>query len=301
MAGKNQHQVSVIHHYLPIFYTKRWVGADGRVCTFTKPYKGIVKHRRLHPSATGFECDLYGMKGLSDELKDQFERLFLGPADSDAADALFLLESKIHRWEARNRNGWSRFMMSLMVRMPEDVQNLKTETERSLRASDPELDARYKELKLQDDPQTFAEWLDQNDPHVFSNASFQLLKSLMDNEKVGQDLNSLHWFTIPTPKARFDLLTSDGALIRSPFFGRRDGYLLLPIGPRLLFAATRDDAVSKRLMRRKDDDLVTMVNRAVVRSARLIVIGTDITQLEYVQRNMGAEPTVRLMDRYRKR
>src|SRR6185369_17409233 len=93
------------HHFLPVFYTKRWAKSDGRVCEFSRPFKRIVKPKRFHPAATGYLDGLYEIKGLRTELADQFERLFLKPVDSMAADVLYLLEREgaDREWTSQHR------------------------------------------------------------------------------------------------------------------------------------------------------------------------------------------------------
>jgi hypothetical protein len=52
------------HHYLSIFYLSRWVGDDGRLCRFSRPYGPEVKWKRITPKGTGFEPGLYAMGGV---------------------------------------------------------------------------------------------------------------------------------------------------------------------------------------------------------------------------------------------
>jgi hypothetical protein len=127
LVRKKLARVSKKHHYMPVFYRKRWAGADGRICEFSKPYENTLKPKRVHPAGTGYVSSLYEMKGLKDELKDQFEALFLSPVDSKAADALSIMEKddSAHIWNSEERSAWTRFLLSLLMRMPEDIRDLK--------------------------------------------------------------------------------------------------------------------------------------------------------------------------------
>src|SRR5580704_19752927 len=54
------------HHYIPVFYLKKWTAQDGRLWEFSRPYKTPegqpkpdiksipVKARHTYPDATGF-------------------------------------------------------------------------------------------------------------------------------------------------------------------------------------------------------------------------------------------------------
>lgn len=49
-------QQSIRHHYIPVFYLKRWGGSDRRICQFSQPYKRIHK-KRVYPAQTGSSTD----------------------------------------------------------------------------------------------------------------------------------------------------------------------------------------------------------------------------------------------------
>ena len=83
------------HHYLPIFYLSRWVGQDGRVCRFNRPYRSEVKAKRVAPKGTGFEPSLYEARGLPPERAQAMEKQFMAKLDNSAAEALHLLETEV--------------------------------------------------------------------------------------------------------------------------------------------------------------------------------------------------------------
>lgn len=296
-------QLSRKHHYLPVFYTKRWSTGDQRLCEFSKPYGGTVKPRRVHPEGTGYVRGLYNMRGLPNELKDQFEKLFLQPVDTKASDALAILESDgiSHKWRSEERNAWTRFILSLMLRMPEDIENLKAISVSYLNRSDPATEARYAEVRKQNDPDTFGEWLAKNDPHVAANAGFRIALKLMDHEKIGEDISNMEWHSITTQGANHELLTSDRPLVMTTNFGINDAFLLIPIGPRRLFLATRQKSAKKLIEQSDVDALTTKVNTHVVEAANKYVYGTDDSQLRFVQNRMGTKPIERLAARLREK
>lgn len=57
-AGKDDKHHYIKHHYIPVFYSKRWTGQDGRLCEYSRPYK-VVKPRRTFPDGTGYARGLY--------------------------------------------------------------------------------------------------------------------------------------------------------------------------------------------------------------------------------------------------
>jgi hypothetical protein len=99
------------HHYIPVFYLKRWRGEDGRVCEYSRPYK-LVTPRRTHSDGTGYVRGLYKLDGLSPGLENIVETQFLRVADDTASQALTaMIENREFREPVRLRTGWSRFLI----------------------------------------------------------------------------------------------------------------------------------------------------------------------------------------------
>src|SRR6266702_584623 len=113
--------VPVKHHHLPVFYLKRWTGEDGQLCQFSRPHQEIVSHRR-YPAQTGYVERLYELPGLPPAEAQRIEQGFMQRVDSLAAQALAMLENDESRItpNSKLRSAWSRFIMSLLMRTPED-------------------------------------------------------------------------------------------------------------------------------------------------------------------------------------
>lgn len=105
--------VQIKHHYIPVFYLKRWT-TNGLLVEFSKPY-GLVKPIRRSPAGTGWVEKLYEMHGYPDELAQQIEDRFFKPVDSLAAQTLLEMETQGNRvrWNPSTRSAWSRFLVSL--------------------------------------------------------------------------------------------------------------------------------------------------------------------------------------------
>ena len=114
------------HHYIPIFYLKQWARDNkGRLCEFSEPYDR-VKPRMTHPRGTGYVDGLNTVEGLPPAEARFLEDVFFQIADDAAAQALkMLLSPSPWNFTTKMRSGWSRFIMSLMVRNPESVQKYK--------------------------------------------------------------------------------------------------------------------------------------------------------------------------------
>jgi hypothetical protein len=98
------HQASIRHHYIPVFYLKRWCAEDRKLCEYSRPYKKIHS-RRIFPVQTGFLDRLYEKKGVPKAMAQQVEDEFMKPADTFAAVALKMIETDDEKIKSVNRRG----------------------------------------------------------------------------------------------------------------------------------------------------------------------------------------------------
>ena len=109
------------NHYLPIFYQKRWAGADDQVRVYSRPYRN-TQVKRKHPAGIGYQTDLYTAADPDIAVATYLEREFFKVADDFGAKALAVIEAgpwgSMHR---QIRSGWTRFVMSLLHRNPEQI------------------------------------------------------------------------------------------------------------------------------------------------------------------------------------
>ena len=113
----------VDHHYLAVFYLNRWAGEDGKVCRFSRPHGDTVVSKRVSPRGTAYEEHLYSMWTPNGPPNADMEREFMSPLDSEAAEALDLLEKGLPetKWEPRLRSAWSRFVWAQSIRTPSEI------------------------------------------------------------------------------------------------------------------------------------------------------------------------------------
>ncbi len=206
------------HHYIPAFYLSRWaIQGDGRLCQYSRPHETLVANRR-HPEATGFLERLYELEGLEDELAQQIESKFFSPVDTGAADALVLMETEGNwaQWDQRRRSAWSRFLHSMLVRAPEDIDSFKAGWRRLLFSDKSgEWEKRYQEMKGANDPPTFNEFLLQFPDDDHNRSAMRALTGMIDNPNMGLKMNRMVWAILDTPRDDHPLLTSDRPIIRT--------------------------------------------------------------------------------------
>src|SRR5258708_495160 len=176
-------QQSIRHHYIPVFYSKRWSGDDDRICEFSRPHKKIHS-QRVYPKQTGFLDRLYEKKGVPRSIAQQVEDVFMTSVDNFAANALSLIETDVKKVknDAEHRSAWSLFLMTLMTRMPEDVAVLTQILEDDWKRDLPLLKEKYATNRKPDDPETIEEFIEKKDPDHIPKWVMNILPHLPHNQ-----------------------------------------------------------------------------------------------------------------------
>lgn len=291
------------HHFLPVFYLKQWAGADDRVCRYSKPYRNKVVPKRKHPAETGYINRLYAIEGLPQAEAVEFESAFLSPVDSRAAEALVIMrdEHGVGNFNSKQRTAWTRFLQSLMMRMPDDIRKLKRYFKDDWLAYILELQGLYDEFKSQDHPASFAEYMESTHPSVYEKGVFSILKRLIDHDEMTNLISSLHWSVLTFEASEYPLLTSDRPIIYTPHMQGRETHILVPISPTEVFLAVREPDYAQHIKRRSQSELGRILNQYVVEGADEFVYGIDDRQLRFVQNRMGKAEKLSLVDRLHQR
>jgi hypothetical protein len=284
------------HHYIPAFYLSRW--AKPKVTEFAKVHGGKIVPKAKMPERTGYQERLYEMKGFSPELAQQFEEKYFKPIDTMAADALEMLYKHGHHapWTDKSRTAWTRFMMSLLLRCPEDIAAFREWWHDDFPRADADAEARYRAERTRGDPETFSEFLDSQPLAVKEKHMIEILNSLLEHDSVGENINNMEWRVLETPLHAPGLLTSDRPVIRSHSLKGEQGHIALPIGPRLLFIGSHDTRFLSEVLRLDQTALVKECNRQVVESAVRFVWAADERQDRFIGNRFGKAPQPRLIE-----
>ncbi|WOF74566.1 DUF4238 domain-containing protein [Parvibaculaceae bacterium PLY_AMNH_Bact1] len=277
------------HHYLPVFYLSRWAGEDGMVCRFSRPQGPAVKTKRIVPKGTAYEPGLYSINGLPKDQAPVMERDFMVPLDSRAAAALKLLDNELpdSQWPANRRSDWTRFVWSLPLRNPREIQQLKTNVKEAWAETTPGLQEHYDALRTPTDPLTVDEYLAQLDPQHEDRFALQIARRLMDHSGIGGLINNMHWSVLRFDGCGIRLLTSDHPVRMPAAFDQAASFLTMPISPTQLFVAAREYPVLEELKGRKRRQHAKDVNKLTVMHATDFVYGVDDHMLTFVQKHMA--------------
>ena len=290
------------HHFIPACYLKQWAGADQQVCEYKRVRPGKIARRRSHPNATGFETDLYRIDGLPDDLAQSVETEFMKPVDGEADLALQkILRAAIEPWKERERSALTRFIFSLLYRQPEAVRELKEHIRDLHLASVESLREHYEQWRQPGDPPTLAEYLASEWPERQHRAAMNMLREIIDNIDVGPTINNMYWATVSVERSDVPLLTSDRPVVMPFGLGSANAYIALPAGPYVLFVAAHDARWANICETRPPQEIVEVINQAVVAQARTMVWGVDHSQLKFVEEWMSQSPDRPLLSEEQKR
>lgn len=278
------------HHFSPAFSLKPWTGRDGNVCQMRKIGAKVVP-RRVHPNATGFAKDLYRIDGVGPEQAQHVEANFFKPLDTEAERALQkILSGDRSPWDGPMRSAWTRYVLSLMFRMPTAVGALKGHLAEMWKEGIKALEADYENRRLPTDPPTFAEYFALTNPAAAEISTANMLMQIIDNDRVGPTIFNMHWSWIPLPHANLELLCSDRPIDRPLGLGDPKAYIALPVAPRMLFLAAHSERLAKSISGRNHTETVKRMNKTVVSQAREFAWGSNDSQLAFVSKHTGTAP-----------
>ncbi len=275
------------HHYIPQFYLRQWLGADFKLQEFRRGYEGRIQTGRYGTLSTGYVDDLYALAGVSDRLKHEIERLFMGPVDTAATIARdLLLQGEIPQGEMRAC--WARFLLSLLTRTPEQIAAFKAKVAADWKKPQPEMRERYLQVRRPEWPEDFEEMMLSLDPALAERTAIILATKMMQNQKTLQLLMSAMWWVLDISQlSNQTFMTSDHPLIMTNGLGRDDGHFALPIGPRHLFIGFMNHDISHSVRGLKAERIVNEVNKLVIGQGRKYVYASDATELDNVRTGMG--------------
>lgn len=279
-------QVPINHHFTPVFYLKEWTANDGRLVRYNRP-RDVVVAKSCSPSTTGSEDHLYSYEGVPPEKRALLEIEFFSPIDSHASIAhRILLDGGLNKLTGPQRIDWARFLLSMLLRVPQGLRDLERLADQTMRTNLQIEDAEFEALRKPGDPDTMYEWLAQKQPHVLANAHKSFLPGLIDNDELGSYLINMHWATIGVADAKHTLLTGDRPFVSTHGWKHSDATLLFPLSPRMLWVATNGTLQTAQVLKHSHNHMVRTMNEQVARYSVDFVIGTDASQLQFVERRL---------------
>jgi hypothetical protein len=275
------------HHFAPVFYLENWIVApETKLVEYARRGHGPIMGRWTGPRGTGYERFLYdALDGSAPSL----EATFMMPADTSAAEAMkvFMRIGTKLDWTRKQRSAWSRFIMGMLMRHPDDIAELKQLIEDDWTNLTDEMREQYRQRWQEGMPETAEEWWEQNREEYREAARLQWLRGMIDNEGVGARINAMSWNVANVGGGKHKLLTSDRPIYMTDSLDELDAFIMMPLTPTKLFIAVRRMETLAKIQELTTDELVAEVNLEVVRSARRFVFASDKSQERFILNHFG--------------
>lgn len=274
------------HHYLPKFYLSRWLNSQRKVIEFRQRF-GKLKARPTSPKGTGYRPKLYSKSGGPDP--HAIEKGFMSTLDTRASKVLEKLECGLfpEQLTATERSDWSRFIMSLWMRLPSDIEMMKRCYVQEFSTPSKAEEAKYQERRQPGWPSTFAEALAERPQEQVHDDALDVAISLMNHAGLGTIIINMIWYVLDLTSADKTLLTSDRPVMIDLPLTQRDSYISLPLGPKHLFFAGHNLETLERALRMSVNDRVDANNLLVVQHAEETVYACDTSQHAFIEQHIG--------------
>jgi hypothetical protein len=278
------------HHYIPEFYLRRWIGADGRLDRYDRPIPGKIMVRRSYPSEVGFERHLYTSLAEPESQQNWMETRLFQVIDSRAAKTLEKLnQNPAPSLSLEDMSYWSVFIRSLHHRTPSRLRDFKTSGHSQWLIAIDKAKSQYSTLKSENDPPTFEEYRLLHTSETVDLLVLRVLPGILFGERVGIFLNNLHKRIYRLPDGLPDYLISDAMLAMSNGLQVAGGHYAIPLSPRSLLIAAyeKDTIVASDEM--EPYEMLKAMNRWVVGRARYFVGARDRSQDRFIRNRFGQD------------
>lgn len=276
------------HHFVPQFFLEAWANAEGKIAAYKKLPNGDVALSWRSPKSVGYREHLYSFPELG-EAAVALETGLLKRLDDRAAKIIQRMIHSTGELEIDDMVWWSHFLLSLIVRNPESVTALKRAALEMWTAPDPKSQADYEARKGPDDPATLDEWLQSDSGIGGPRLGQTLLHSLITNKNVAGQLRQMSWQIVTIPPEHPPLVTSDRPLFSSNGLKKKNGQILLPIGPRHCFCAFNDPDVVRDVAAMPAEILVESLRQHIAVRAQAYVYASSGDEAGFVKQWLGYE------------
>jgi hypothetical protein len=278
------------HHYVPQFLLRAWADTqlDSKVEIFRLDLSHLLSSRHA-PKHTGYEENLYAltMPVVAGMEQQAVEKHLLRHIDDLAARVLRKLTTAgLAGLTLHDRCDWARFLMSLRLRQPRVIQQLRTESSEHLEVSLLEGPEEYEAVAGAGDPPTLVDWTRKNYPGLIENFGMSFFHKLVDNPKIGEKILRMRWWLWDFTREQKDLLLADQPCIFTKGIDDPDLVIALPIGPRKAFMATSTDRVATIMRRQRAKDLLMRMNESSLNQAHVRIYARDASPRRFIHNRL---------------
>lgn len=263
----------------------------------------MVAVDRKVPSGVGWERNGYSFDGFEGALAEAVETDLMKPKDDKASKMLARLErgGADGQWGDEDRFGWTWFLVSLLVRGPEDIRSAKRNIAVEWANPNRGMEARYQAL-FKEFPEmrgqahsTLKEYIASKGEDYGKRLGVKIMANMTDHNDISNTIANMQWqVRLVTGPCCF--MTSDRPVRREYPFKSKSSFVTLPIGPKAIFVAANSTDAIDRAFRQGEEEFVRKNNRVLVRQARQFAFAYDDRDRDWVRDSLAKEPQAGFFD-----
>lgn len=251
------------HHFVPQFYLRGWVGADGKIACY-RWVRGNIVVSRLGTRGVAYKENLYTIPEAPDDQRQRVEKEFFAKLDERAAHVhRQLIDEGVRALTVQDRMDWSIFLMSLRIRTPHSIDRIRTDATADFVRGLNDRPEEYEALRKPTDPPTLLEWVQQNAPSAILNYAPRMVPQLIVSDKPVDHVFRMHWW-IRHLSGPSELVTSDHPCVFTAGFGDANCVVALPLTPKVVFYAANRRDLEARWSNHSSQAIAFRTNQSVV-------------------------------------
>ncbi|MEE8294385.1 MAG: DUF4238 domain-containing protein [Sphingomonadales bacterium] len=281
------------NHYNPAFYLRSWAEQDGKIPCYRLINGKIAKSRRS-PENTGFEIDLYSLKNVPENKRQELESSFFNKEIDNKAAPIFqkLINGHLEELSSREKEKWTHYLVAQRLRIPESIHEVRKRGSLVLKAKLLENPEDFLEIKGTEKEKTLLDWVDKNFVGLLDNFGMLILPSIITDQTINKKISEMHWWVQDFSRATVPLLTSDRPLWIFSGVADPNCVIGLPLSPTKMFFAAYDLDVKETFRRKTENYLVRLANRTLILQAKERIYGRATTS--FIEKTLkGKSPTPR--------
>lgn len=274
------------HHYVPRFLLEQWQTSPDNKLSHYEWIRGQLIQNRYGAKSVAKAEHLYSIQKICNASPNvALEEKFFGPVIDDPASVVhkLILNAGIQSLTVKNRYSWSLFLISLLLRLPHKIEEVREKGRKILIKGLHESPEEYSSIRRSETEETLYEWVIKNHPYVLDDLGVMSLPDLVQSKVLnGAVLNST-WAVRKFDQSRFDLLISDNPMIYAGTF-ETSFLLALPISPSQIFLAFNNPTTLENLAHRDSRSLIREANISSVSQAYKYVYATNEKQRSFIEK-----------------
>jgi hypothetical protein len=273
------------NHYVPASYFSPWCSSD-RKLVYYKWFGNRFLVDRANPKSIACKPNLYTLHGAPADKTSQIETKFFTPLIDEPGAAIqkILVLGSTKFLTVEQRHFWARYLMALLVRTPEQVENIQKLGREGVLTALRQNPEEYEAIKPTGAPSTLEECIA---PWFLDNFGLaRVIPELIDKLDTRNEIVAMNWFCRDFSGCNFELLTCDRPLIRYRGVHDEDFFLALPLSPKVGFFIVKSLKTWDKFCEMPLRDLAIKFNESLIANSVEHVYSSNDKAEKFIQERL---------------